>query len=433
MKANITTVSNRTPSYYRARVAAIGEALAYELSLPESREGQMRIAYLRNGHEPDRFLREGTTYYNFKLEQIGQKTGSKTKNEGVFYWPSIEQRAKEIQSTNNQSPLTELEQHTYDTYFQLHPEKVCGTQQGGSGYSFPVRTIGSRADIEQAIDATLNKKLVYGTKSNKVSISDKDIDLQEELIITENIKKTIAFYEEYFKTTTDSSLSREYKENKKMLASSKKQLAIQNEIILPYADKLVRAKNPANSPSLILAKAKAKAILIKMKMQSELGKVVKNEDGLFTEIDVTLKKEYIPELVGKNAAITNSNMAFEYITKAFKYLNYKEEVIILLLNLRNNIIGWHNLSKGGVKSSIIDIPQLVGVVGKSNATGVIMAHNHPSGSLVPSPADIASSKKVKETLKQMDVVLLDHVIVAQEPNEKNPETKYYSLAEHDQL
>lgn len=153
-------MSNNTPSYYRARVEAIGQALAYELSLPESREGQMRIAYLRNGHVPDRFLRGNYGYeneYSFTLKSGLTKT--------------VYQYVQEFQSTNNQSPLTELELHTYDTYFQLHPEKVCGTQQGGSGYSFPVRTIGSRADIEQAIDATLKKSANSPSKVRQKSFT----------------------------------------------------------------------------------------------------------------------------------------------------------------------------------------------------------------------------------------------------------------------
>jgi hypothetical protein len=174
---------------------------------------------------PDGFLSNNKTEYEFNI-------GS-----GLFR--TIPQYIKEF-SKNNNDELTPLELHTLDTWFALHPEKVCGVQKGGSGFSFPVKTIGTKQDIINAIDATLGSgnKLTYGTKSNKVSMADDDIDLKEELAITENIKKTIASYEEYFRTTTDSILSREYKEAKKMLASSKKQLDIQNKIILPYAEKL---------------------------------------------------------------------------------------------------------------------------------------------------------------------------------------------------
>lgn len=226
---------SNTPAYYRARVEAFALALAYENTLPESREQKQRVCYLRNGFVPDGFFDKELSRNFYYFGELANKAA---------ILDSIEEFTEREQKKYSNDALTPLDLQTLDTWFALHPEKVCGVQKGGSGFSFPVKTIGTKQDIMDAIDATLNSgnKLTYGTKSNKVSMPNDDIDLKEELAITENIKKTITLYEEYFKTTTDSSLSSEYKQNKKMLASAKKQLAIQNEIILPYAEKLENNK-----------------------------------------------------------------------------------------------------------------------------------------------------------------------------------------------
>jgi hypothetical protein len=59
----------------------------------------------------------------------------------------------------NSLPLTQAEIAQYDTWFTMHPEKVCGKQVGGSGFSFPVKTLGTRSDIENTIDQTLMTKM----------------------------------------------------------------------------------------------------------------------------------------------------------------------------------------------------------------------------------------------------------------------------------
>lgn len=73
-----------------------------------------------------------------------------------------------------------------------------------------------------------------------------------------------------------------------------------------------------------------------------------------------------------------------------------ESVFILLINRRNNTIGWAKISQGGISSSIIDIKIVCKYVVDSLASGVILAHNHPTGNLNPSNEDISITKKVKE-------------------------------------
>ena len=147
---------SNSPAYYRARIEDFALALAYENTLPESREQKQRVCYLRNGFVPDGFLSNNKTEYEFNI-------GS-----GLFR--TIPQYIKEF-SKNNNDELTPLELHTLDTWFALHPEKVCGVQKGGSGFSFPVKTIGTKQDIINAIDATLQSN----TKPNELNLNNKPI------------------------------------------------------------------------------------------------------------------------------------------------------------------------------------------------------------------------------------------------------------------
>lgn len=153
-----------TPAYLRARTEAIQLALQYELSLPESRSREMRIAYLRNGHVPDNKVFMDASEYEFVLD------GATT---------SFEVAIEKLMPKFDNSPLTQIELHTYDSWFTMHPEKVCGRQIGGTGFSFPVKTIGTKQDIVLAIELTLKSAI------NKVLPNTIDFELEAEAIALE--------------------------------------------------------------------------------------------------------------------------------------------------------------------------------------------------------------------------------------------------------
>ena len=103
----------------------------------------------------------------------------------------------------------------------------------------------------------------------------------------------------------------------------------------------------------------------------------------------------------------------------------REEMYVLLLNRNNKILGYHVLSMGGITSTVADIRLLYAVALKSLATSIILAHNHPSGSLQPSNSDIDLTKKVKDAGLLMDITLLDHLIITND--------SYYSFADEGNL
>ena len=72
------------------------------------------------------------------------------------------------------------------------------------------------------------------------------------------------------------------------------------------------------------------------------------------------------------------------------------------------------MSSGGISGTIVDIRLILGVALKCLASGIILAHTHPSGELTPSRVDRELTQKLKEAAKLMDISLLEHLIITNE-------------------
>ncbi|MCU0360515.1 MAG: DNA repair protein RadC [Bacteroidia bacterium] len=88
-----------------------------------------------------------------------------------------------------------------------------------------------------------------------------------------------------------------------------------------------------------------------------------------------------------------------------------EEFWVLILNRANQIIKEVHLSKGGVSGTVVDVKLICKAAIDHTASGIILAHNHPSGQVVPSEQDKHITKKIREALALFDIVLLDHLII----------------------
>ncbi len=102
-------------------------------------------------------------------------------------------------------------------------------------------------------------------------------------------------------------------------------------------------------------------------------------------------------------------------------LEFVEQFKVMLTNRANRVLGIFELSSGGVSATVADPKLIFAAAIKANASGVILAHNHPSGTTQPSQSDIALTKKIKEGGKLLEIQLLDHIIVTPEG--------YYSFAD----
>lgn len=88
-----------------------------------------------------------------------------------------------------------------------------------------------------------------------------------------------------------------------------------------------------------------------------------------------------------------------------------EEFWIILLNRSNRIIEKRKISQGGITGTVTDIRVILKMAIETLATSLILCHNHPSGNLQPSDADVSITRRLKESASLMDIALLDHIIV----------------------
>lgn len=110
-------------------------------------------------------------------------------------------------------------------------------------------------------------------------------------------------------------------------------------------------------------------------------------------------------------AFTSSQATKDFLQ--FKLGKYEREVFaIMILNNKHQLIEYSELFFGTINAASIYPREAVKAVLNENGAAVIFAHNHPSGELEPSVADIAITKRLKEALALIDVQVLDHIIVA---------------------
>ena len=140
-----------------------------------------------------------------------------------------------------------------------------------------------------------------------------------------------------------------------------------------------------------------------------------NESNPFKLAEIEVKYSTKIKPSDRIKVITSSDAAYAFREMWSQTLEYKESFYALYLNRNNKVLGIHKISEGGLSGTIVDIRCIYQVGLKVNACSVIVAHNHPSGNLIPSDADKTITQKIKEAGKFLDIPLLDHLIMV--PNE----------------
>ena len=110
--------------------------------------------------------------------------------------------------------------------------------------------------------------------------------------------------------------------------------------------------------------------------------------------------------------ISSSKDAFEILQPHLSDLR-TEEFWAIFLNHQNKILYKTCLFRGGIASSVADVRVIFKTALEHFSTQIIVAHNHPAGSLKPSKEDISITQKIKEAGKLLDIELLDHLILTQ--------------------
>ena len=140
---------------------------------------------------------------------------------------------------------------------------------------------------------------------------------------------------------------------------------------------------------------------------------------LKTNLDLLSLKKTKTDL--PRVQITNAEDAANYIRNFyFDDIEIYESFFLLLLNRNKNTIGYAKISQGGVAGTVVDIKFIAKYIADTCASGIIIAHNHPSGNKKPSMDDLKVTQKVKNIMQFFDCVLFDHIILT--------EKSYFSFA-----
>ncbi|MBK7562459.1 MAG: DNA repair protein RadC [Chitinophagaceae bacterium] len=122
----------------------------------------------------------------------------------------------------------------------------------------------------------------------------------------------------------------------------------------------------------------------------------------------------------KKSKVTNSSDIAGFLQTKLK--DYRHEVFaVLLLNRANKINHFEIVSEGGITGTVADPKVILRKALENDAVNIILCHNHPSGSLLPSRADEQLTSKIKEAARYLDIAVIDHIIVSEEG--------YYSFAD----
>ena len=139
---------------------------------------------------------------------------------------------------------------------------------------------------------------------------------------------------------------------------------------------------------------------------------------IFASMEIARRRELSE--AGKQIKIRSSKDAFNVLKVDFSDLSH-EEFYILLLNRANDVIGKVQVSKGGVAGTVADGKVIFNHAIEKKASAIILAHNHPSGQLKPSEADLRLTKELKSFGNYIDLQILDHLIFS--------DNSYFSFAD----
>ena len=172
--------------------------------------------------------------------------------------------------------------------------------------------------------------------------------------------------------------------------------------ILASVDNNLNALGKLSISQLMTFKGIGEAKAISIIAALELGRRRRSEEA------VELKK------------VTSSKVIFEIMQPIIGELPH-EEFWIIYMNNSNKVISKSQLSKGGITGTLVDVRIVFKTALEMGATALILCHNHPSGTLVPSDADKQITRKLKLAGESLEIKVLDHLIVT--------EASYFSFAD----
>jgi len=156
-----------------------------------------------------------------------------------------------------------------------------------------------------------------------------------------------------------------------------------------------------------------------------VGKIgnIKKIENLIPAIKVRVTRGKSVDTEKIQTSATSVKVFKKYIGK--NLIQTQEHFSIMFLNNANKCIGVYMMSSGGYTAVVADVRIILGAALRLASTGIILCHNHPSGNLQPSQADLNFTQKIKIAAEQMDIRVIDHIIVT--------DNGYYSFMENGDL
>jgi len=137
------------------------------------------------------------------------------------------------------------------------------------------------------------------------------------------------------------------------------------------------------------------------------------------------------QLIYRNETLPENRIRVDSPATAYQVLKHNwdmnriellEQFKIILLDFGKNVLGVSEISTGGMMSCPVDPKIVFATALKAKACQIILAHNHPSGNLFPSEADIELTKKLSQAGKTIEIEVLEHIILSAQG--------YYSFADN---
>ena len=213
----------------------------------------------------------------------------------------------------------------------------------------------------------------------------------------------------------------------------REKLLLKGKNALSHAELIAILINSGNKEESAVALSKRILASVALNL-TELGKLSVNDLMKFKGIGEAKSISIIAALElgrrrrGEEAIekkqVTSSSSVFELMQPIIGELSH-EEFWIVYLNNSNKVLKKIQLSKGGIVGTLVDVRLVLKAALQIDAVGLILTHNHPSGSLIPSQADKKITQRLKIASETIDIKVLDHLIIT--------EKAYFSFADENLL
>lgn len=129
-----------------------------------------------------------------------------------------------------------------------------------------------------------------------------------------------------------------------------------------------------------------------------------------SEVEITYRNQ---TPIQDRICITQSTMAYQILRQTWdeNKIELLEQFKILLIDRNSHCLGISEIATGGMSACVVDPRVVFAIALKTKASGLILAHNHPSGNLKPSEADLSLTSKFMKAGNLLDIAVMDHLII----------------------